>query len=74
MDISIFGVKISLEVLILIGVVYLILVGHTLFSCCNFYSKIESFENSKTLTQPMPAPAAPAAPATNPLPSSASTN
>ena len=74
MDISIFGLKISLEVLILIGVVYLILVGHTLFSCCNFYSKIESFENSKTLTQPMPAPAAPAAPATNPLPSSASTN
>ena len=66
MDISIFGLKISLEVLILIGVVYLILVGHTVCSCCNFYSKIESFESGNNpLTQPMPAPA------TNPLPSSA---
>ena len=33
MDISIFGYKLNLEVLILIGVVYLILVGHTLGGC-----------------------------------------
>jgi len=33
MDISIFGFKLNLEVLILIGVVYLILVGHTLGGC-----------------------------------------
>ena len=33
MDISIFGFKLNLEVLILIGVVYLILVGHTLCGC-----------------------------------------
>ena len=33
MDISIFGYKLNLEVLILIGVVYLILVGHTLCGC-----------------------------------------
>jgi hypothetical protein len=36
MDISIFGYKLNLEVLILIGVVYLILVGHTFCGCCNF--------------------------------------
>ena len=35
MDISIFGYKLSLEVLILIGVIYLILVGHTFCGCCN---------------------------------------
>ena len=35
MDISIFGYKLNLEILILIGVVYLILVGHTLCGCCN---------------------------------------
>ena len=36
MDISIFGYKLNLEILILIGVVYLILVGHTVCGCCNF--------------------------------------
>ena len=35
MDISIFGYKLNLEILILIGVVYLILVGHTVCGCCN---------------------------------------
>ena len=35
MDISIFGYKLNLEVLILIGVVYLIMVGHTFCGCCN---------------------------------------
>ena len=48
MDISIFGYKISLEILILIGVLYLIIVGHTLCSCCNFYSLIEG---NTTMTQ-----------------------
>ena len=36
MDISIFGYKLNLEVLILIGVVYLILVGHTFCGCSSF--------------------------------------
>ena len=44
MDISIFGFKINLEILILIGVVYLILVGHTLCGCSN-YSLMEGLEN-----------------------------
>lgn len=43
MDISIFGFKINLEILILIGVVYLILVGHTLCGCSN-YSLMEGLE------------------------------
>jgi hypothetical protein len=43
MDISIFGFKINLEILILIGVVYLILVSHTLCGCSN-YSLMEGLE------------------------------
>ena len=43
MDISIFGFKLNLEILILIGVVYLILVGHTLCGCSN-YSLIEGLD------------------------------
>ena len=35
MDISILGYKLNLEVLILIGVIYLIMVGHTIGGCCN---------------------------------------
>jgi hypothetical protein len=35
MDISIFGYKFNLEILILIGVVYLILVSHTICGTCN---------------------------------------
>jgi hypothetical protein len=35
MEITLFGFKMSLELLILIGVVYLILVGHTIGGCCN---------------------------------------
>ena len=35
MDISILGYKLNLEILILIGVVYLILVGHTVCGCSN---------------------------------------
>ena len=44
MDISIFGYKISLEILILIAILYLIIVGHTLCSCCDFYSLIEGMD------------------------------
>ena len=44
MDISIFGYKISLEIIILIAVLYLITVGHAYCSCCNFYSLIEGME------------------------------
>lgn len=44
MDISIFGFKLNLEILILIGVVYLILVGHTVCGCAN-YSLMEGIEN-----------------------------
>lgn len=36
MDISILGYKFNLEILILIGVIYLIIVGHTFCGCCNF--------------------------------------
>jgi hypothetical protein len=35
MDISIFGLKISMEILILICIIYLILMIHTVCSCCN---------------------------------------
>lgn len=35
MEIAILGYKFNLEVLILIGVVYLITVGHTVCGCCN---------------------------------------
>ena len=45
MDISILGYKFNLEILILIGVVYLILVGHTLCGCSNFYSLIEGMDS-----------------------------
>ena len=45
MDISILGYKLNLEVLILIGVVYLILVGHTFCGCSNF-GMMEGFDGS----------------------------
>ena len=35
MNISIFGYKINLEILILIGIIYLILIGHTFCGCLN---------------------------------------
>jgi hypothetical protein len=44
MDISVFGFKLNLEILILIGIVYLILVGHTVCGCCN-YSLMEGFDD-----------------------------
>jgi hypothetical protein len=42
MDISILGFKLNLEILILIGIVYLIMVGHTVCGCCN-YGLMEAF-------------------------------
>lgn len=45
MDVSIFGFKLNLEILILIGIVYLILVGHTVCGCCS-YSLMEGFDVS----------------------------
>jgi hypothetical protein len=46
MDISIFGFKLNLEVLILIGIVYLILVSHTLCGCSN-YGLMEGLDTMK---------------------------
>lgn len=48
MNISILGFKLNLEILILIGVVYLIMVGHTLGGCCN-YNLMEGFDLSGNL-------------------------
>lgn len=53
MDISILGYKFNVQILILIGVVYLILVGHTIGGCCNFYGLMEgntTMEQSDTST------------------------
>jgi len=47
MDISLLGYKFNLEVLILIGVVYLILVGHTVCGCCNSHKIMEGLKNKK---------------------------
>jgi hypothetical protein len=45
MDISILGLKFNVEILILIGVIYLILVGHTVGGCCNFRGPREGMQN-----------------------------
>ena len=42
MDITLFGFKLSVEILILMGVIYLILVGHLFCGCCN-YNIMEGF-------------------------------
>lgn len=47
MDITIFGYKFNIEVLILIGVVYLILVGHLFGGCCNMNRIMETFDNKQ---------------------------
>jgi len=49
MDISILGYKFNLEVLILIGVVYLILVGHMFCGCCHF-GFTEGFDGTGSTT------------------------
>ena len=47
MDITILGYKLNVEVLILIGIIYLILVTNTFCSCCNM-PKV--FETMKTMS------------------------
>jgi len=44
MEISIFGYKLDLEILILIGIIYLILVSHTVCGTCDFYNLIEGMK------------------------------
>lgn len=46
MDLSFFGYKLNVQILILIGIIYLILIGHTVCGCCN-YGLIESFNRMK---------------------------
>lgn len=51
MQISIFGYKLDLEILILIGILYLILVGHTVCGCCNMpriKKVVENFVGANT--------------------------
>ena len=43
MDLKLFGFSISLEILILIAVIYLIIVVTTLSSCCNVSGIAEGF-------------------------------
>ena len=45
MDISILGLKLNVEILILIGVIYLIIVGHTVGGCCNFHGLTEGMQS-----------------------------
>jgi len=45
MDITLFGFKLNVEILILIGIMYLILVGHTVCGCCNMRRVMEGLEN-----------------------------
>jgi len=52
MDITLFGFKMNLEILILIGVIYLILVAHTVGGCCNMpliMEGLKSMDSSNTL-------------------------
>lgn len=51
MQISIFGYKLDLEILILIGILYMILVGHTVCGCCNMHrvkKAVEGFVGAST--------------------------
>ena len=59
MNISIFGFKLSLEILILIGIVYLILVIHTVCGCTNIFRNKEGMESAhNSLVQSYPSVAA----------------
>jgi hypothetical protein len=46
MELSFFGYKFNVQMLILIGVIYLITLVHTITGCCR-YSLLESFEHMK---------------------------
>ena len=43
MEISLLGLKLNIEIIILIGIIYLIMVSHTVCGCCNFPGMIETF-------------------------------
>lgn len=45
MEITVVGYKIRVEILLLIGIVYLILVSHTVGSCCNFPKIVEGMKD-----------------------------
>ena len=45
MNIRLFGFNLNVEILILIGIMYLILVGHTVCGCCNMTRVMEGLEN-----------------------------
>lgn len=49
MEISILGFKLNVEILILIGVIYLVLVGHLFCSCCSF-NVMENFQDASGST------------------------
>ena len=73
MNISIFGFKLNLEILILIGIVYLILVIHTVCGCTNIFGNKEGMESAhNSLTQSMPSVAANVGPMGSSLPASSS--
>ena len=46
MDLTFFGYKLNVQILILIGVIYLITLVHTITGCCR-YSLLESFDRMK---------------------------
>ena len=46
MDLSFFGYKLNVQILILICVIYLIMLVHTITGCCR-YSLLESFDRMK---------------------------
>ena len=48
MNISILGMSISIEMLILIGVIYLIIIVNTFSSCCNVTGLMEGFVGANT--------------------------
>ena len=50
MDISIFGYKISIQILLLIGIIWLILASHTVCGCGDFYKIIEGFASIRDAT------------------------
>lgn len=55
MDISIFGFKLNVEILILIGVLYLVLVGHTMCGC----SRVGLMEGLEMMKDAVQQPAVP---------------
>jgi len=46
MDISIFGYKFDIEILILIGIIFIIMSGHLFCGCCNYGMMMEGFTDA----------------------------